>query len=405
MSSESLAPAVPPAQLAPSALLIAAAVFGTSAVLCVIAYLVLTASGPWFGGASERHWTAQELSVPRGNGRPTEDGVAVLAPDTTGIAVISLNASLRSRDYPVIAWDALNVPDGVEATLLWYSDLRASRISTHPLAVEAHRIAPASLAQDRNWIGTIGGLALALRGSFSEPILVRGVSAKPMTPSQIFSDRAREWFAYEPWNGASINTVTGGADMQDLPLPALLAAIVLVGGLAYAALARWTPSLVGAFRPMVIAAGFLAAWLALDARWQWNLLRQASATIEQYAGKSWRERHLAAEDGALFAFIEQARGRLPPAVEPAARVFVIADSRYLRGRGAYHLYPYNVYFDPTHNSIPSASAMRAGDYLLAYSRQGVRYDPALGRLQWGAGESVAAELLFGEPGTTLFRIH
>ena len=404
MSSESLAPAVPPSQLAPSALVIAAAVFGTSAILCVIAYLALTVSGPWLGGPSERHWTAQELTVSRGSARPSEAGLSVLAPDATGTVVIALNASLRSRDYPVIAWDALNVPDGVEATLLWYSDFRASRISTRALAIEGHRIAPADLAQDRNWIGTIGGLALALRGSFSAPILVRGVSAKPMTPSQILADRGREWVAYEPWNGASINTVTGGADAQDLPLPTLLTAIVLVGGLAYAALARWTPNLVGTFRLTIVAVGFLAAWLALDARWQWNLWRQAGATIEQYAGKPWRERHLAAEDGALFAFIEQARSRLPPAVEPTPRVFMIADSHYLRGRGAYHLYPYNVYFDPAHNSIPSASAMRAGDYLLAYSREGLLYDPAFGRLRWGAGESVAAELLFGEPGAALFRI-
>jgi hypothetical protein len=404
MPSESLAPAVSPSQLAPSALLIAVAVFATSAVLCVIGYLALTVSGPWVGGPSERHWTAQELTVRRGDARPGKDGISVLGPDETGIVVIALNASLRSRDYPVIAWDALNVPDGVEATLLWYSDFRASRTLTRALAIEGHRIAPTDLAQDRNWIGTIGGLALALRGSFGEPIFVRGVSAKPMTPTQILSDRAREWVAFEPWNGASINAVTGGADVQDLPLPTLLAAIVLVGGLVYVALARWTPNLVGSFRPAIVAVGFLAAWLALDARWQWNLLRQADATIEQYAGKSWRERHLVAEDGALFAFIEQARGKLPPAVEAAPRVFMVADSDYLRGRGAYYLYPYNVYFDPAHDSIPSASTMRAGDYLLAYSRGRLLYKPASGRLSWGAGESVAAELLLGEPGAALFRV-
>src|SRR5262249_40865915 len=151
----------------------------------------------------------------------------------------------------------------------------------------------------------------------------------------------REWVSYESWNGASINTVTGGADAQELPLPMLLAAIVILGGLAYAALARWAPSLVGGFRPAVIGAGFLAAWLALDARWQWNLLRQTSATLEQYAGKPWRERHVAAEDGALFAFVEEARAKLPPPAEPAPRVFVVGDAHYFRGRAAYHLYPYN----------------------------------------------------------------
>jgi len=83
---------------------------------------------------------------------------------------------------------------------------------------------------------------------------------------------------------------------------------------------------------------------------------------------------------------------------------MVADSDYLRGRGAYYLYPYNVYFDPAHDSIPSASTMRAGDYLLAYSRGRLLYKPASGRLSWGAGESVAAELLLGEPGAALFRV-
>jgi hypothetical protein len=405
MSSESLAPVASPSHHAPSVLIIAACLFGASAVLCIAAYLALTVSGPWLGGAAERSWTAQELTVTRGTARPGEDGLALLAPDASGTVVVSLNASLRSRDYPVIAWDVLNVPDGVEATLLWFSDYRASRISTHALAIEAHRIGPADLANDRNWIGTIGGLALALRGSFGAPIIVRGIAAKPMTPGQILSDRASEWTDYEPWNGASINTVTGGADAQDLPLPLLLAAIVIVGGLIYAMLTRWIPGLVGPFRPGVVAAGFLVAWLALDARWQWNLLRQAGATIEQYSGKAWRERHLAAEDGALFAFIEDARAKLPPPAEPAPRVFIVSDTPYFRGRSAYHLYPYNVYFDPQGDAVPPASTMRAGDYLLAYSEQRLQYDPAQERLRWGASESVAANLLLGKPGAALYRIH
>ena len=39
-----------------------------------------------------------------------------------------------------------------------------------------------------------------------------------------------------------------------------------------------------------------------------------------YAGKDWREKHLAAEDGALFEFIEKVRAKLPAA---PARVFMV----------------------------------------------------------------------------------
>ena len=68
---------------------------------------------------------------------------------------------------PVIAWDAVDVPDGVEAVLLWNTDFTASRVSTRALAIEAGRILPVDVAGDRNWIGTIRGIALVLRGSFS----------------------------------------------------------------------------------------------------------------------------------------------------------------------------------------------------------------------------------------------
>jgi len=378
-------------------------IFVAAAAACLIGYLALTARGPWFGGPPALHWAAADFKVTRGTGRLGPGGLLV-TPDASGTVVVSLNASFRSRDYPVIAWDAANVPEGVEVGLLWNTDYKSSSMFSRPLAIEAGQVAPADLADVRDWIGTVGGLALVTRGALAEPLLLRGVTARPMTPGEILSDRLAEWFAFEPWNGASINTVTGGANYQDLPLPVILATIVLVAALIYAALARWVPGAVGAFRPAVVAAVFLAAWFVLDARWQWNLVRQVGATYAQYAGKSWRERHLAAEDGPLFAFIEKARAKLPPPVEPAARVFMVADANYFRDRGAYHLYPYNVYFDPWRNTMPPSSALHSGDYLVAYRRAGLQYDPTQERLRWEGAEPIAAELLLVDAGAALFRI-
>jgi hypothetical protein len=211
----------------------------------------------------------------------------------------------------------------------------------------------------------------------------------------------REWLAFEPWSGTSINTLTGGADAQDLPLPVLLAVLVGLAALAFAALARWKPGLFGAIQGPVIGAFFLGAWLILDARWQWNLVRQVDRTHHQYAGKSWRERHLAAEDGPLFAFIETVRAKLPA---PPVRVFMVADEHYFRDRGAYHLYPYNVYFDPWRNTIPPSTAMRAGDYVVVWQRHGVQYNAAQQNLRWDDSPPVKAELVLLDAGGALFRI-
>src|SRR4029077_18423404 len=212
-------PALPPAAPATaSPATVRAAAFGALAggvVACVAGYLALAAPGSWIGGARELEWTARELSITRGAGELTRDGLVLTASDPARTVVVSLPTSFRSKDYPAIAGATAGIPDGVEAALLWHNDYQPSRVFMRPLTVEAGRIAPASVARERNWIGHINGLALVLRGSFTDPITVRGATAKPMTPVQVLGDRVSEWLAFEPWNGASINNLTGGANAQD----------------------------------------------------------------------------------------------------------------------------------------------------------------------------------------------
>ena len=376
-------------------------VFAISAAVCVLTYLAFAAHGPWFGGAPSLHWSAHEFAVTRGTAQLGPEGLVVSAPDATRTVVVAVSTAFRARDYPQIAWEASGVPDDVQATLLWYSDIDSTRVFRRTLSVEAGRIVPAAVAQDRGWVGRIGGLALVLQGGFTEPIVLHAADAKSMSAAQVAGDRLSEWLAFEPWNGASINTLTGGADAQDLPLPIFLAAVVGIAALVYAGLARWKPHVFGPVLGTGVAMMFVIGWLAIDARWQWNLLRQAGSTYALYAGKAWRERHLAAEDAPLFAFIEEARVKLPA---PPARVFMVAGANYFRGRGAYHLYPYNVYFDPWSDTVPAPSAVRSGDYIVVYQRKGVQFDAARQQLRWDALPPLDADLVLGGPGAALFRM-
>jgi hypothetical protein len=184
-------------------------------------------------------------------------------------------------------------------------------------------------------------------------------------------------------------------------MPFTFAVIVALAALIYFALSRWRPQWVGGWRPFIIGVMFLGAWFALDARWLWNFGRQAAVTAELYAGKSWHERHLVADDRAVFAFIEKVRDKLPP---PPARVFVVADEHYFRDRSAYLLYPYNVFFDPWQNTMPPPAAVRTGDYMVVYQRRGVQYDATRQRLRWDGGTPVAAELVLTDAGAAMFRI-
>jgi hypothetical protein len=381
--------------------LAAAAAFVASLAVCAVAYLAFAAPGPWLQAPPSLRWSAQEMTAARGKAQLRPEGLVIAAPDSTGTAVVSLNTTFRARDYPVIAWDASAIPEDVEATVLWYSDIDSSRVFRHALVNEAGRLAPVRLAQDPGWLGRIGGVALVLRGSFTEPIVVRSAAAKAMSAAQVAGERLQEWLQFEPWTGASINGRPEQAQSESLPLPAVLALFAIVAAALYAGL-WWLKS--RAFRPALlggVAGLFVTAWFIADAAWEWNLARQASLTRALYGGKTSEERHRAAEDGALFAFMDRVRNKLPP---PRARVFIAAELPYFRARGAYHLYPYDVYYDPSSATLPPPGVIRKDDYLVVYQRRGVQYDASERRLRWDGNAPVDADLLITDTGAALFHI-
>lgn len=395
------APAAVPANTGPRPLAVALLLFVVSASICLVVYLGIAVQGAWFTSARTQLWTPAQMAVSRGSGQLRPEGLQLTSPDASGATVVSLITSLRSSQYPVIAWQSIGVPDNVEVALLWHNDYEPTRIFNRRLAVENGRVQPFTLEGDPNWNGTINGLAIGFKGSYKQPIVIVGATAKTMSAGEVLSDRVREWFTFEPWTGSSINLIIGGADVQELPMPFIFGVIIGVAALLYAMLVRWRPRWVGPAGTLIVGGLFAAGWFALDARLQWNLARQASVTAETYAGKSWRERHLAAEDGMVFAFIEKVRAKLPP---PPARVFMVADEHYFRDRAAYHLYPYNVYFSPWVNEMPPASALRPGDYVVVFQRRGVQFNAATQSLRWEGQPPVRAELLFVEGGAAMFKV-
>jgi hypothetical protein len=374
-------------------------VFVAALAVCIVGYLALAVPGPWFPSASPKGWAARELTLAHGAGVLERGELVVTADGTNRGALVTVETDFRSADYRAIAWDAIDVPEQADVRLVWRSDYAPARLNAIPIAVASGRLLPVPVANDPNWVGRIRGLALAINGPLPQPVRIRGVVAKPMGAIEVGGDRVREWLAAEGFTGTSINRITGGADVQDLPLPVLMATAIAVAALAWFGLARYRVRT--AALPAVLATLFVAAWLLQDARWMWDLARQARVTARTYAGLGWRDKHLAAEDGPLFEFIENVRAKLP--AEPV-RVFMNADAHYFRGRGAYHLYPHNVFYEPYKNTIPASSRLRPGDYFVVYQRRGVEYDPTAQRLRWDGGEPIAAELLLTAPGAALFRI-
>jgi hypothetical protein len=364
-------------------------------------YLAISVPDDWFPAAAPKAYAANGLVLARGTGQLVEEELQVTAADSTGVTLISLVSDLRASDYPTIAWIAADMPEGAIVRLLWRNDSAPQKVNAIDVPVEAGRTLPVIVANNPAWIGRITGLALAVQGPLLQPIRIRGVIAKPMGALEILGDRAGEWFAFEGWVGTSINTVTGGADFQDLPLPVLIALTVALAGTAVVLVERRRPGTFVASTPMVLGALFLIAWLILDARWTANLVRQERYTAEKYAGKSTRDKYLANADAQLFAFVERALQVLP---SQPVRIFVAADAHYFRGRAAYHLYPHSVFFDPRSNELQWADQLRPGDWLLVYQQRGIQYDASRQMLRWETGRTTSAELKLIEPGAALFRM-
>jgi hypothetical protein len=378
-----------------------AIIFSTAIVACVAAYLAYAVPGAWFPRVDARTWGVQSLALARGTGAVENGTLVVARPDPTGIALVSVATDFRAIDFPAIGWSAGSLADRADVRLLWRSDVRPDKLNSASMRVEAGQLLPEVLAKNPGWIGRITGIALAIHDPLVQPVRITGVVAKPMGAVDLLRDRITEWFAFERWNGASINTVTGGADIQDVPMPIVISAVVAISGAIALALLRWNKYLPRSAAPGLLAAFFVAGWFALDARWTWNLVRQERDTARQYLGKDLRDKRLAGDDALLYAFVEKARDLLP---RQPARIFVAADADYFRGRAAYHLYPHNVYFTPIGNAMPRAASLRPGDWLLVFLRRGIQYDASQGRIRWDGDQTIAGEAVLVEPGAALFRI-
>ena len=351
--------------------------------------------------AQPKAFPASGLGLTRGTGGLVDGELRMTAPDAAGIALVSQITDLKASDYAAVQWIATDVPEGAVVRLLWRTDLAPTKLNTMDIPVQSRSTLPTIVADDPAWTGRVTGLALAIQGPFPQPVRIRGVVAKPMGAAEVLGDRVDEWLALEEWSGRSINTVNGGAYVQDFPLPLLMTMTVVLAS-AIAMFAAWRrPSAINVAVPTALVAIFLIAWFILDARWTVNLARQAWHTAQQYAGKSARDKYLASDDALLFAFIDRARPLLPS--EPV-RIFVAADESYFRGRAAYHLYPHNVFFDPLSNEIQWSGTLRQGDWIVVFQQRGIQYDAARQMLRWKSGQTTPAELKLLESGGALFRV-
>lgn len=324
--------------------------------------------------------------VPSG-GRATAlaDGLQLQA-DAFASVVVEVEG-YRPRDTLHVLWSTTAAPDTVVGM---------------PLSWSGGATLAARLEGQPPWRGGVTALGVGVVGPLAAPLTIRRLTLVPRSAAASAAAAWREWTAFEGLDAHSSNFVIGGSDRlrpRLRPVPATAAWLALALGVHILArgLRRRGPD------PRVVAAVVLTGWAVLDLRWQVDLWRQLGLTRERYAGKSWLDKRLAAEDGDLFRFALELKARLPPSPQV---VYLLARDpegadRYLQLRTRYHLLPHNVC---ANDALPPAE-IAAGEYLVVLgSRSDLVYDDAAGTLRATPdGRQIPVERLLVDALGTLYR--
>ncbi|HEY7697992.1 MAG TPA: tetratricopeptide repeat protein, partial [Vicinamibacteria bacterium] len=331
----------------------------------------------------------RELELLHAIGRVEQDSVRVLATPKGARArafVSGVQFPASSGDYVEIDVDA---PPDVELYFLWSTEEAKDSVHGLPLPRGWGAATTIALGAEAEWRGRIDGVGVGWTGPSRDPIEIRSLKLRS---DGALASLWGEWTGFEGLSGHSMNFVIGGPRLASRylrPVPTLgLSLVAALAGYGVACRSRSRR-----VRPRVVVALALGAWLAADARWNVDLWRQLRLTHHRYAGKSWQEKRLSAEDGELFRFAMDVKEALPQA--PQVIFLVTRDpesaDRYLALRSRYHLLPHNVnanYWFP-----PGPSEIRPGQYVLVFGpRPDVSYDEGARRLRWSPGGAPRGEL-------------
>ncbi len=155
------------------------------------------------------------------------------------------------------------------------------------------------------------------------------------------------------------------------------------------------------FNWRVVALIYLACWISLDMIWQNGLLHQLADTYRTFSGKNTQQRLAVGPDANLYHFVSQVK----PLLEPKdTRVFVSSADEYVGQRGAYFLYPFNVYWSEPTAVFPGAASLRSGDYIVLIKPSNTRFYPVQKTLLVPGCCILDSELVYTDPVGSVVRV-
>lgn len=369
----------------------------------VVAYYL---TGDRYVNSRTLAWPGMPLQVLSGEVEAHELGTTLKRLDNQGQALLRLlTPGLDAAAYEKIRIDTTGLTASTRLALAWRDASTPRGANTLLFQQSESGNTEATLAEHGAWRGPITTLAILAQGTLPAPIVIHRIELLPIRPSVsgLLRQIGKEWLVFRGWSPRSINFHDGG-ERNPLLSPVLAAALlVALSILTYTILRLWRG---GPWHLAPFVLLFLAGWMALDARWQMELLSQLEATQKQFGGKTPTEKQLASDDRGLNLLAGQIKRVLP---ENPVRIFLLPPSpaqnsayNHQRVRLHYLLLPHKV------GSLwtdPPPTGVGAGDYLLIWREHPrLRYDAGAGELSWGQDQRLDVERLLATPLGNLYRV-
>ena len=365
-------------------------------------------SGDYYANTNIAIFNQDNLGVVAGKGLKSTEGLVIQALNEQGFAIINSGRfRLDSRHFNELVWEISGLAKSTKIRLIWTTRKHPRRLNQVELIHAGASKGHLKLVDTEGWQGLIGAIGLRIEDNLTEALIIRQLKLKTATPNikQLVLELWNEWSYFQKWDERSINFIADGSrkNMLYRPLPAVVFWSLLSFLLYCTIIFIKRRQLV--WQSIIIF--FLAGWLMLDMRWQWNLWRQNKITYDTYAGKTEEEKKLVGEDAELFLFAQEVKRRLP---KQPVRIFVISsspnsNSRYIRLRAHYHLLPHNVVSGFAF--LPSPDQVGQQDYLIILNPiKGVQYSQEHHLLTMHKEKySLNAQLLYSTQAGYFFRIN
>jgi hypothetical protein len=372
-------------------------VTGVSLLLVALVFFVDNGERvPVYSGVDQH-----KIQVEVGSRVPSNIGMRIRL-DKSGMGVITLpvpDALLQDYSFAHLLFD--KNPPNENATMFWKQRKPDSeKIYRWTISSTGSRSRWITLSGIPGWTGEAGQLGIIFLGPAGSIVELKELSLRPFTAGALARSTYQEWTSFLPWTISSINRYTGSiaknATLYPVPSMALMLGLCILVYIGVCQIPKTQ-------RPVNWKAVWgltLSCWILLDVVWQTRLFRQLENTHDTFAGKAGDEKILASSDAELFDFISNVK---KSAESTDAKVFVVSSVDYLGMRGAYYLYPRNVYWNRYGLELPDRSFIRRGDYIVAIRPGEIRYNSSNGELYLPQGQTLAVQRILSQSYGEAFR--